>query len=196
MRNINDEAPITAITPDQVVSGVHFAKWMNESAGTDLNQRLTEVVELAIRSSFRSPADLKAVKDAETIQTQIDWARYKYFVRGPLPNGRWLISLIPAEGKDAESGMILMLMELIQAGAATRFRRCRQCKQWFFALRAKQFFCSGRCGETYRRATPEAKAKWREYIKLFRKRKAKKEKEKARLAQLNAKNAKARRKSR
>jgi hypothetical protein len=49
-----------------------------------------------------------------------------------------------------------------------RFRKCRECERWFYALKDRQSYCSELCRKKYASHSPEFKAQRAEYMKRYR----------------------------
>jgi hypothetical protein len=61
-----------------------------------------------------------------------------------------------------------LLNELCE-GRINRFRVCRQCERWFYAVAAHQVSCSEACRKKHSSTSEDFKAKRREYMKKYRK---------------------------
>lgn len=61
-----------------------------------------------------------------------------------------------------------LLNELCE-GRINRFRVCRQCERWFYAVAAHQVSCSEACRKKHASTSDDFKAKRRDYMKKYRK---------------------------
>jgi hypothetical protein len=64
---------------------------------------------------------------------------------------------------------IQSLLNELCDGRINRFRVCRQCDRWFYAVAAHQISCSEACRKKHASTSGEFKAKRREYMKKYRK---------------------------
>lgn len=112
--------------------------------------------------------------------------RYRWGVQVMAGNASLLSQLIPAPPTPAsaknqwtywEAVTIGMLLDLVRKpGELSRFRRCSECQQWFYAIREHQKFCGAACRRhhtaqdlafkikraTYMRETYRPREKWEE----------------------------------
>jgi hypothetical protein len=86
----------------------------------------------------------------------------------------------------SEEHVVALVLDVAEAAALNRIRRCPNCRSWFMAHRSDQEFCRGECSrESYYKAHKE---KWPEYQKDYRERKKQREEyQDKRRKKLNAK---------
>jgi hypothetical protein len=63
---------------------------------------------------------------------------------------------------------LAVICDLAVAGRLRRVRECDSCRRWFFGCKDEQRFCSDTCREKWWRATPAGKAKRAEYMRGYR----------------------------
>lgn len=64
---------------------------------------------------------------------------------------------------------IQSLLDELCEGRINRFRVCRQCERWFYAVAAHQVSCSESCRKKHASTSDDFKAKRRDYMKKYRK---------------------------
>ncbi len=88
--------------------------------------------------------------------------RFEAFRQHPQWNAR-------SEAEYQEEVAIQSLLDELCEGRINRFRVCRQCERWFYAVTAHQISCSEACRKKHASTSGEFKAKRREYMKKYRK---------------------------
>jgi hypothetical protein len=71
----------------------------------------------------------------------------------------------PANWNFMEMRMVSYLLEALDKGEISRFRRCSDCQNWFYATTSHQRFCGEACRRRYTAGSPEFKEKRRNYMK-------------------------------
>lgn len=74
-----------------------------------------------------------------------------------------------SEEEYQEKVAIQCLLDELCEGRINRFRVCRQCNRWFYAVAHHQVSCSEGCRKKHAATSEEFKAKRREYMKKYRK---------------------------
>ncbi|SRR5216684_495759 len=74
-----------------------------------------------------------------------------------------------SEADYQEKLAISFLLEELHQGRINRFRVCRQCQLWFYAVTHHQISCTDSCRKKFASTADEFKAKRREYMKAYRK---------------------------
>jgi hypothetical protein len=74
-----------------------------------------------------------------------------------------------SEAEYQEKVAIQSLLDELSVGRINRFRVCRQCDRWFYAVAAHQISCSEACRKKHASTSEDFKAKRREYMKKYRK---------------------------
>jgi hypothetical protein len=74
-----------------------------------------------------------------------------------------------SEAEYQEKVAIQSLLDELCAGRINRFRVCRQCERWFYAVAAHQVSCSEACRKKHASTSEDFKSKRREYMKKYRK---------------------------
>ena len=112
------------------------------------------------------PDAKKAVRSGELRLSSSDFFLNFDAVFSRRNDDRVAFELVPAN----ENGrVILALASLISSGNAGRVRRCRGCKEFFFAWpRADRQECSPRCKTAYWQQTPQGKATKAAYMRDLR----------------------------
>lgn len=64
-----------------------------------------------------------------------------------------------------ESFMIARLLDAVNEGEISRFRRCAVCRRWFYASRGHQQFCGAACRRSHEAQNPAFKEKRRRYMR-------------------------------
>ena len=64
-----------------------------------------------------------------------------------------------------ESFLVASLLKAVDKGEISRFRRCSECHQWFYAIRGHQHFCSEVCRRQHEAQSPAFKEKRAAYMR-------------------------------
>jgi hypothetical protein len=64
-----------------------------------------------------------------------------------------------------ESFMVASLLEALNSGEISRYRRCSECHQWFYAVRGHQHFCGDSCRRKHEAQSPAFKQKRATYMR-------------------------------
>jgi len=71
----------------------------------------------------------------------------------------------PATWEYMELHMVSYLLEALNKGEISRFRRCSECQKWFYAIRGHQHFCGDVCRRKHEAQNPAFKEKRRTYMR-------------------------------
>jgi hypothetical protein len=74
-----------------------------------------------------------------------------------------------SEAEYQEKVAIQCLLDELCEGRINRFRVCRQCNRWFYAVAHHQISCSEACRKKHAATSEDFKAKRQEYMKKYRK---------------------------
>jgi len=74
-----------------------------------------------------------------------------------------------SESDYQEQVAVQSLLQELAEGRINRFRVCRQCQRWFYAVTAHQISCSEACRKKHASTSEDFKAKRRKYMKKYRK---------------------------
>jgi hypothetical protein len=74
-----------------------------------------------------------------------------------------------SETEYQEKSAIHAILEELCEGRIDRFRICRNCSRWFYAVAQHQVSCSEACRKKHASTSEDFKAKRREYMKKYRK---------------------------
>ncbi len=61
--------------------------------------------------------------------------------------------------------MVELLLRAVDKGEISRFRRCSECQQWFYAIRGHQHFCGDVCRRKHEAQSPAFKEKRAAYMR-------------------------------
>jgi hypothetical protein len=76
---------------------------------------------------------------------------------------------VRTEAEYQENVAIMCLLDELREERIDRFRVCRQCRRWFYAVAAHQVSCAESCRKKFAATADEFKAKRRAYMKTYRK---------------------------
>lgn len=151
-----------------------------------IRQQLREQVSKARRGEFVEPLEWPSLvfpeKDLQALSTRgrqlllqvnTQLAFYKWspsilsvhfeeFTEHPEWNAR-------SEAEYQEKVAVHSILSELCEGRINRFRACRQCDRWFYAVAVHQTSCSEACRKKHASTSENFKAKRREYMKKYRK---------------------------
>lgn len=131
-----------------------------------INGGIPEFLDMSRRSKESECAYQQTL---EALNTALKHYRWEATVSGDIDG--FQSELSPAvEGKDKwsalESFLVGSLLKLThKPGELSRFRRCSDCHQWFYAVRGHQHFCGDACRRRHEAQNPAFKEKRRTYMR-------------------------------
>lgn len=134
---------------DKVKGASEASSWAYDyQASKRAYVRTLEKIEKALRR-YRWRASVSEESDKGHFQYEL------YCIANP--KSRW---------GDWEGAIVAKLLELTKRpGELSRFRRCSECHEWFYAITGHQHFCGESCRRRHAAQDPEFKAKRRIYMR-------------------------------
>jgi len=127
---------------------------------------IPEFLDLHERQTASERAYYKALEQLQTALTRYRW---RSSVSGDLDGFteelEWGIEVASGYPTWEYAAVRLLLREMKKAGSVSRFRKCSECRQWFYAATSHQQFCKDACRRRYTSESPEFKEKRRIYMR-------------------------------